>query len=106
MAFLDAARLGQNAWWRYVLGIGFILFATLFIGGLPLVAAVVYVGLDGNPATDVNRATGALIGVDPAITLAVNLASFVVAFAAIALTVRLIHRRPFITLVTPGRHIR
>lgn len=106
MSFLDAARLGQNAWWRYVLGIGFILFATLFIGGLPLVAAIVYIGLAGNPATSVNRTTGALTGVDPAISLAVNLASFVVAFAAIALAVRLIHRRPFVTLIAPDRRIR
>jgi membrane protease YdiL (CAAX protease family) len=106
MTFLDSARLGQNAWWRYVLGIGFILFATLFIGGLPLVVAIVYIGLAGNPATSVDRTTGALTGVDPAISLAINLASFVVAFAAIALAVRLIHRRPFVSLITPGRRIR
>jgi membrane protease YdiL (CAAX protease family) len=93
MSFLDAARLGQNAWWRYVLGIGFILFATLFIGGIPLILAIIVV-------------SGALTGVDPAISLAVNLASFVVAFAAIALTVKLIHRRPFVSLITPGRRIR
>ena len=106
MDFVDGARLGRNGWWRYLLGSVLIAFATIFVGGLPLAAAVVYVSLDGNPATDVNLTTGALIGVPPAISLAFTLLPFVVAFGAILFTARVIHRRPAASLVAPGRPIR
>ena len=89
-----------------LLGIGLILFAVLIIGGLPLVAAVLYVISDGNPATDVNRAAGTLIGLDPLLTFGLNLAPFVVAFGAIALAVIAVHRRPFRSLITPGPRVR
>ena len=37
------------------LGLGLIVFATLFVGGLPLAVMVAAVTLDGDPATDINR---------------------------------------------------
>ena len=94
MEFSDAAGLGRNEWWRYALGLGLIVFATFFIGGVPLAVGVMVVTLDGRPATDVNRTNGALIGVSPALSLALTLLPFVMAFCAILLTARLIHRRP------------
>jgi len=106
MEFQDAARLGRNDWWRYVLGLGLIVFATLFIGGVPLAVAVIYVSSDGNPATDVNRANGALIGIAPALSLAVTLFPFILAFCAILLVVRLVHGRPAASLVAPGQPFR
>lgn len=105
MEYSEAARLGRNDWWRYVLGVAFIAFATIFVGGLPLGAAVVYVTLDGNPATDVNLTNGALIGIHPAISLVVTLFPFIMAFLAILITVRLLHQRPAASLVAPGRPI-
>jgi membrane protease YdiL (CAAX protease family) len=106
MEYSEAARLGRNDWWRYVLGVAFIAFATIFVGGLPLGAAVVYVTLDGNPATDVNLTNGALIGIHPAISLAVTLFPFIMAFLAILITVQFLHHRPAASLVAPGRPIR
>ena len=106
MNFADAARLGRNNWWRYLLGLGLILFATLFVGGLPLAAATAFVMLDGNPTTDINRTNGTLIGVSPAFSIAVTLAPFVLAFFAILITTQLIHERPAASLVAPGRPIR
>jgi membrane protease YdiL (CAAX protease family) len=106
MEFLEAAQSGRNEWWRYLLGIGLIAFATLFIGGVPLGAAVIYVATDGNPATDVNLTTGALIGINPAISLALTLTPFILAFFAIVIVARLIHGRPATSLVAPGRPIR
>jgi membrane protease YdiL (CAAX protease family) len=107
MEFLDSARLGRNDWWRYLLGLGLIAFATIFIGGLPLAAAVIYVTTDGNPATDVNLTNGALIGVNPALSLAVTLAPFVMAFITLLVVVSVIHGRPAASLVTaPGQPIR
>jgi membrane protease YdiL (CAAX protease family) len=106
MDYQDAARLGRNEWWRYVLGVGLIVLATLFVGGVPLAVAVIYVTADGKPATDFNRANGALIGVNPALSLAVTLFPFVVAVCAILIVARLIHGRPAASLVAPGRPIR
>jgi membrane protease YdiL (CAAX protease family) len=104
--FADAARLGRNNWWRYLAGLGLILFATIFVGGVPLGAAVIYVRLDGNPATDVDPTTGALIGVSPAVSLAFTLAPFALAFFAILIVTALIHERPPGSLVAPGQPIR
>ena len=106
MAFVDAARLGRNTWWRYLMGLGLIMFATVFVGGVPLGAAIIYVRLDSNPATDVDLTTGALIGVNPAFSLAVMLAPFVLAFFAILITAAVIHERPAASLVRPGAPIR
>jgi membrane protease YdiL (CAAX protease family) len=106
MEFIDAARLGRNDWWRYVLGLALIAFATLFIGGVPLAVAVVYVAGDGNPATDVNLTKAALVGLPSALSLAVTLYPFVMAFFAILLVVRLIHGRPASSLAAPGRPLR
>ncbi len=106
MKFLDAALQGRNDLWRYLLGIGVIVFAVFFIGGLPLVAAVIYMLSDGNPATDFNTTTGALVGMDPLLNFVLNLVPFVVAFVAIGFVVVYIHRRPFRSLVNPLPSIR
>ena len=106
MKFLDAALQGRNDLWRYLLGIGVILFAVFFIGGLPLVAVVVYMLSDGNPATDFNTTTGALVGLDPLVSFVLNLLPFVAAFVAIAAVVVVIHRRPFRSLVNPFQSVR
>jgi membrane protease YdiL (CAAX protease family) len=104
--FLDAARLGKNDWWRYLLSLGLILFSTLVLGALPLVAGALVVTLDGDPATDVNLANGALIGVPPALSLALVMLPFAAGLAALLLCVALLHRRSPRTLVAPGRPVR
>ena len=106
MDFLGGAGLGRNNWWRYLLGLLLIVFATIIVGGVPLAVAVVAVTLDGNPATDINRTNGALIGAPPALSLALTLFPFLLAFAAILLVVRLVHKRPAASLVAVGRPIR
>jgi CAAX protease family protein len=106
MDYLDAARLGHNQWWRYALAIGLIVFATLFVGGLPLAVAVIFFAAGGDPATAVNPTNGALNGVNPALSLALTLFPFVMAFCAILISARLIHGRPAASLVAPGRPIR
>lgn len=106
MEFLDAARLGRNDWWRYLVSLALIVFATLFVGGVPLAVAVVWVTADGDPATAVNYSNGALTGVPPAISLTLTLFPFILAFLAILLVARLVHQRPIASLVAPGRPIR
>jgi uncharacterized protein len=105
-SFLEAARLGRNDWWRYLLGVALICFMAFFVGAVPLLVAVMVVLMDGNPATDVNRATGMLVGVDPLLVFPLLMCSFVAMFLGIVLAVQLLHRRPVRTLVTPGRPIR
>jgi len=106
MDFLAGASLGRNEWWRYGLGLALIVFATLFVGGVPLAVAVAVVTLDGNPATDVNRTNGTIVGAPPALSLAVSLFPFVLALISILLVARVVHRRPAGSLVAPARPIR
>ncbi len=104
-SFLDAARLGKNNWWRYVLGVGLVFFMAFIIGALPLLTAVLLTQVDNNPLTDYDRVTGMLIGVDPLLTFTLLMCSFVALFLGLVVVVGLLHRRRPVTLVTPGRPI-
>jgi uncharacterized protein len=105
-AFLDAVGQGQNHWWRYALNVASVLFATLFLGAVPLGVAVVAVSLDADPATTFNTTTGALLGVPPALALVLMLAPFAAGLVALLIGTRLLHRRSPRTLITPGPAIR
>jgi uncharacterized protein len=104
-AYLDAAHHGKNSVWRYIISIGMIMVTGLIIGSLPLLVVVLVLMLDGNPATGMNRDTGMLIGVDPLLTFPLFMASFIAFFLGINLAVTQIHRRPLVTLITPGRPV-
>ena len=104
-AFLEAAALGRNDWWRYLLTTAGVLFATLVLGALPLAAVAVWLLLDNNPATQLDGATGAVIGVPAWLGLLLTLLPFVAGLAALLGGVALLHRRSPVTLVTPGRPI-
>lgn len=102
--YLDLAWLGKNNWWRYILAILTILFAWQVVGSLPTVLLVFWVSLDGNPATTVNP-DATFDGVP----LTVSFVAFMLAswafLAGIFVAVRFIHRRRFLTLVTPSRSL-
>ncbi len=85
--YLDLARLGQNAWWRYVLG------AAIIAGS--------WLGLGLVPYALLNRA-----GIfDPRLDfIAVNLSIFVM-FAGLVVAVKWLHRRSILSLVTPAARI-
>jgi len=81
--YLDLARQGRNAWWRYALGVSTIAFFWLVLGYVPYLLLV-----------------GAGLG-DPLLEyLSVNFSIFMM-LAGLVLTVKLIHRRPLLSLVTP-----
>lgn len=85
--YLDLARLGRNQWWRYVLGACNIVFFWLVLGYVPyllLLGVELY-----EPLLDY---------------LAVNFSIFMM-FGGLALAVKLIHRRPLLSLVTPEARI-
>jgi membrane protease YdiL (CAAX protease family) len=81
--YLDLVRQGRNAWWRYALGAFTIAFFWLVLGYVP------YLLLEGAGVSD------RLLEY-----LAVNFSIFMM-LAGLILTVKLIHRRPLLSLVTP-----
>jgi membrane protease YdiL (CAAX protease family) len=85
--YLDLARQGRNAWWRYALGAVTIAFFWLVLGYVPYLLLV-----------------GAGLGDQLLEYLAVNFSIFMM-LAGLALAVKLIHRRPLLTLITPEARI-
>lgn len=81
--YLDLARQGRNAWWRYALGTFTIAFFWLVLGYVPYLLLV-----------------GAGVSDQLLEYLAVNFSIFMM-LAGLVLTVKLIHRRPLLSLVTP-----
>lgn len=98
--FVDLARQGENAWWRYLASILLIVFGWLAVSILLVVVTVAIVMLDDNPATVINLNTGQFEGVDPIIMLGVSLFGSLPLIAALFVAVRFIHQRPFLTLIT------
>ena len=85
--YLDLARQGRNAWWRYALGAFTIAFFWLVLGYVPYLLLV-----------------GAGVSDQLIEYLAVNFSIFMM-LAGLVLTVKLIHRRPLLSLVTPEARV-
>ncbi len=82
--FLDLARLGKNAWWRYVLGVSTIAFFWIVLGYVPYMA-LLGSGLEPTPMLEF---------------VAVNLSIFMM-LAGLVVAVKWIHGRPLMSLVAP-----
>ncbi len=98
---MDVARQGQNEWWRYLLGAVLIAAGWLGSGMVVSLAAIVILELDGDPGTYVDLRTAQFVGVDPLVYFLVAVSSAVVLLVCLYVVVRFIHRRPFLSLVTP-----
>jgi len=85
--YLDLALQGRNAWWRYALGVLTIAFFWLVLGYVPYLLLV-----------------GAGVGDQLLEYLAVNF-SILMMLAGLVVTVKWIHRRPLLTLVTPESRV-
>jgi len=85
-SYLDWSDKGQASFWRYGLGAFLALFVFFLISGIGLVPLVMFV-----PDYDKSLVTS-ILG---------KLLSFVMAFFAIPLIVRLIHKRPWWSLMMP-----
>jgi membrane protease YdiL (CAAX protease family) len=103
-AYLNLAHQGKNNWWRFVLAVGLILFLWWILGSLPSVLLVIWVLADGNPQTGVSPA-GQFMGVDINLSFVSLMLASIFFIIGIYLAVRFIHRRPFLTLITPARSI-
>jgi hypothetical protein len=86
--YLDLARLGRNAWWRYALGVFTIAFFWLVLGYVPYIL-LIGSGMESSPLLDF---------------VAINFSIFMM-LAGLAMAVKLIHRRPLRSLVTPEARV-
>ena len=86
--YLDLARQGRNAWWRYALGVFTIAFFWLGLGYAPYIL-LVGAGVETHPLLDF---------------VAINFSIFMM-LAGLALAMKLIHRRPLLSLITPEARV-
>lgn len=99
--FIALAQTGKNHWWRYLLGILFILISWQLIGAIPSIILVALLQNKQSPETQVNLQSVQVEGFEQLLSyLAVNF-SFVCFIISLYITIRFIHQRPFITLITP-----
>ena len=96
--FLDLARTGQNAWWRYILSLALILGSWLG-GSVVLILLLIIIAPDLQVTPN-----GQILGVATWLVLTITLASFIPLVISLWLAVRFIHRRPFRSLITPQPH--
>lgn len=97
--YLEAGRRGKNTWWRYVLGVVFILFMWFVVGGWASIAVGRLLGVSpGQIAADPSS-------VGPIAGYLVISASFPVFLLGSVLAVMFLHRRSPLTLVTGRRSI-
>ena len=99
-AYLDLARQGKNAWWRYLLSIVAVPLVWFVLLALMFALFAVAVSLDGNPSTAFDLATGA-VGVDPAVLMARDWLTFPLLLLSLFVAIRFIHKRPLRSLITP-----
>ncbi len=100
-SYLDNARLGKGSFWRYLAGGLLILFLWLGVGGVVTVLLIVmFAALGGQRGQDLLRLVfdARQLGFIP--YFLVLSSGFIVLIGGLWLTVVLIHRRPFISLVT------
>jgi hypothetical protein len=104
--YLDAARLGKASFWRYLAGMGCILFFWLGLGSLATGVMLVFFSL--LEQLDMAQMAEALL--DPAILgpipyFVILNVSFILFFAGIWLAAVAIHRRPLRSVVTARPNI-
>ena len=103
-AYLDLARQGKTGWRRFVLAVALILFMWQILGALPSIFLLIWLLADGNPQTGTSP-SGQFMGIEPILSFAVPMLASVLFLIGIFLAIRLIHQRPFKTLITSARAV-
>jgi len=101
--YLDLVHQGRNDWWCYVLAVLLILCMWQILGAIPSIFLLILAMANGISMGNIG--TGSLPGVDPAVSFVVLMLASVFFVLGVYLAVRLIHRRPFRTIITPARSI-
>jgi uncharacterized protein len=102
-AYLDSARQGENKWVRYLLAVGLILIMWQIVGAMPYVFLIVGGSILG--LVDYTPGTGSLPEIDPLLSFTAFMLASVFFLLGIFLAVRFIHKRRFLSLITPARAI-
>jgi membrane protease YdiL (CAAX protease family) len=97
--FLEAGRRGKNAWWRYLLGVVFIVFMWFVVGGRASLALANVLGISPEQFASDPSAAGPIAG------FLVIIAPYPVFLLGTVLAVTFLHRRSPLTLVTCRRYI-
>jgi len=110
-SFLDFARVGRSGGGSYALGTALILFAWFIIGGM-LTAFVAFFGIFASGGGDALGgesvdpfALDTDFGLPPWAFMLMTLLGFLPFGAAVLLVVRLVHNRPWRSVITPYRRI-
>ena len=102
-AYLDLARRGKNAYWRYILAVVLILFMWQIVGAIPYLILLFMALLSGQVHT-VNEALNPP-GVDPLVSFVALMLASMAFLVGIWMAMRFIHNRSLRTLITPARSI-
>lgn len=105
LEFLDLVQEGKNQWWRYALGLVFIVFSWMSATFFLFAVLGVWTVVDGDPQTYVNRSSGSFVGIDPFVTYLVLNLGHIAMLIGLLLTVRFLHKRPLLTLITGAGRI-
>ncbi len=112
-AFIDAVHQGKNAWWRYVLSIIVIFFGGLLAGAIAQLLTIVAFLTASGEATVALSSNGAFQTAIDKISQTPSIANYVISnvpfvflVLGIFLAVRVIHQRPFLSLVSADQTFR
>lgn len=98
--FSQLARRGENGFWRYAISLPLVLFLFLVVGGLFFYPVVTLAEIDGDPNTYLDGQTLEVVGY-PVTDFVFLMLSFSTIWVGLYVAMRFVHRRPFLTLVTP-----
>jgi len=97
--YLEAGRRGKNTWWRYLLGVVFIMFMWFAVGGWASAALGNALGVPPGQIATNPPAAGPIVG------YLIISASFPVFLSGTLIAVTFLHRRSPLTLVTGRRSV-
>jgi membrane protease YdiL (CAAX protease family) len=110
--FLEIGRSGKNQWWRYLVGVIIVMIGGyVIIGQIPISALAIWAiskkyinPLD--PDVETKILNPAVMHVDANLLFMTELFIFVGAMFALWLTVRFLHRKKFLSIITSAPKIR
>jgi hypothetical protein len=97
--YLNLTWQGKTTWWRFVFAIILILFFWQVLGAVPSVFILFWEKGNDNLRTGISS-SGQILGVEPIIGFIATMLASVCFLVGIFLAIRLIHLRPFRTLIT------
>ena len=104
--YLSLANQGKNAWWRYGLTILIVVFFGQIIGIIPFGILVAFLALDGDPSTQFNPEKFQFEGISHLWPFLASNCISISFFIGLYISLRLLHKRPLISLITSGEQVR